>query len=294
MPRIASDQSDAIHLELVKNMLTCSIKMQMAAMARKKETAITFFVLLMFVLVNFWGNIKENAGIGYISQMYDYIKVLTLSDYSRTGYFLMEFFPLLAVMPTAYSYLVDRNTNIKTYIESRTGKRNYLYGKVISVFLITFLVFTIPFLIEVLMGGICFDIRSAGDPSNLGYFQTVEWDGRLFLSGIFFANKIVYAVLCIVLFGIVSGVLAVFNFAVSTLKFMKYKIYTFFPIYILLFVMDVVENVMHLEFTMSYMFILRMFNVVSKNYAFYCAVLIVLIFISILLLERKLKRNEID
>ena len=128
-----------------------SIKMLLLEMLRKKTVVFTFFLVLAFVMANFYHNMFNNNEIQYISQMYDPIKMLTLSDWSVSGYFFMEYFPLLVVVPTSCAYLTDRDTKMKIYIESKTGKGYYWYAKLIVVFLTTFLIFTIPFFIEIML-----------------------------------------------------------------------------------------------------------------------------------------------
>lgn len=240
-------------------------------------------------------NLYQNEEVKYISQMYDPIKLLTLSDWSTIGYFMMEYYPLLVVVPTACAYLTDKKTRIKTYIVARTGCKNYWYGKVISVFLITFFIFTVPFFIELLLECICFDMQSAGEPSNIDFIQTIERENLYFLYQIGVPHKIIYAVLLTVLFGIVSGILAVFNFAVSTLPFFKYKIFTFFPVYILFYLLSVLEKGFGLGYTLNYYFILRMFNVPAMKYNFsaYFIFLIILLFISLVFIKIKTIRDDL-
>ncbi len=280
-------------------MLIYSIKMQLSELFRKKTVVFTFFILLFFVLANFYQNMFHNLyqdeEVKYISQMYDPIKLLTLSDWSTIGYFMMEYYPLLVVLPTACAYLTDKNTKMKTYIVSRTGCKNYWYGKVISVFLITFFIFTVPFLMELLLECICFDMQSAGEPSNIDFIQTIERENLYFLYQIGVPHKIIYAALLTVLFGIVSGILAVFNFAVSTLPFFKYKVFTFFPVYILFYLLSVLEKRLGLGYTLNYYFILRMFNVPAMKYNFsaYFIFLIILLFISLIFIKIKTIRDDL-
>ncbi|MFQ6930340.1 MAG: hypothetical protein ACLRR3_04565 [Eubacterium sp.] len=49
-------------------------------------------------------------------------KMLTLSDNTMVGYFMMQYYPLLVVIPTACVYISERNSGIDTYIQSRVGK----------------------------------------------------------------------------------------------------------------------------------------------------------------------------
>lgn len=270
-----------------------SIKMNMSYMIRRKTTVLTFFVLMIYVLMNFFNNMKTNVEIEYVSQMYDIVKVSGLSGWLDKTNFFMEYFPLLLMIPTAYCYIIDKNTNIKVYIESRVGKRNYLYGKMIAVFLTTFLVFTLPFFIEIFMSCICFDVSSLGDPSNFGFEQTVVYDGTIFMSDLFFYSRILYGVVWIAIFGAIAGALAVFNFAVCTLDIFKYKVLTFFPVYGLVFLITFIDKIFKPSFTLHYPFILEMFEFSPKNYAVYGGFMIVIAVVSVVLVEVRIKRKEL-
>ena len=63
----------------------------------------------------------RNNNAQYVSQMYDPMKTLTLSDWSAPGFFMMFFYPILVVLPTATSYLKDKESGVKIYVQSKTG-----------------------------------------------------------------------------------------------------------------------------------------------------------------------------
>ena len=265
----------------------------MSEMIRKKSVVVTFFILFSFVMVNFFINMTNFSEIKYISQMYDPIKVLTLSEWSVSGYFMMEYYPLLVVIPTACAYLTDKNTRVKIYIESRTGKETYWFTKAVSVFLTTFLVFTIPFLTEILLETICFSMESAGDPTGFTFIETIENENQYLFSELWISNKIVYGVMMTLLFGMISGILAVFNFAVSTLPFFKYKIFTFFPIYVMFYLISILENLLKPDYTLNYFHVLRMFNTEVKNYVVYVAFLFVLAAVSFVIIKCKCIKDDL-
>ena len=255
-----------------KNIMIKSVRMQMSGMFKKKEVVLIFFVLMIFISINFFNNIMFNKDIKYITEMPDLVKKLIISDWSSFGYYMMQYYPLLVVIPTACAYLSDRDTRIQTYIQARMSSRNYWYGKMITVFLTTLVLFSLPFLIEILVSSISFSIESSGDPSGF--------------------NKIIYAIINALIFGMVSGILALFNFSVTTLPGMKYKIFAFFPIYLLFYLISILNTVIKPAYTTSYAAILKMFNSGQKNYPLYCIFLIILIFLSVIFIEIKIRRDE--
>lgn len=273
-------------------MLKKSIKMQLLYMLRSKATAFTLLLLLIAICINWGINLNRNCHVAYISQMYSFEKMLTLSDWSMVGYFMMQYYPLLIVIPTACVYVVDRNSGINIYIQSRVGKRYYLYGKLISVFLLTMLIFTIPYLMEILLSVICFGLKSNGDPSGLAFWQTVGNEGKYFLANILLQNKVLYAVIVTMIFGGVSAILATFNFAITMLPFFKVKIITYFPIYILLFAISIFSKFVTIKYTVDYHFILRMFEMTTeKNYWAYAIFCLLLIIFTIGITEWKVREE---
>lgn len=275
-------------------MLISSIKIQMSHIFRSKSSVFVALALLFVISVNFLQNMNRNIDSVYVTEMFDITKTLTLSDWSPVGYFFMQYYPLLIVIPTAGAYICDLNNGIDLYMRSRIGIRNYLYGKVISVFLVTLILFTIPFLIEIMLSAVCFSTQSLGDPSGFEYFQTIEQDGKYFLANIYLNNRIIYAVIMSLLFGMVSAILATFNFTITMLPIFKFKIMTYFPIYLLFYIISIFEKVVHLKFATYYAFILRMFEVsTKKNYLVYIIFLLVLLAISIMITEIKIRKNSI-
>ena len=97
--------------------------MQISYMLRRKSTVFVLLVLLITIsIIFFFINMKTNGGKLYVSQMYSFEKTLTLSDNTMVGDFMMQYHPLLVVIPTACVYISERNSGIDTYIRSRVRK----------------------------------------------------------------------------------------------------------------------------------------------------------------------------
>lgn len=162
-------------------MLRKSISMQISYMLRRKSTVFVLLVLLITISINFFINMKTNGGKLYVSQMYSFEKMLTLSDNTMVGYFMMQYYPLLVVIPTACVYISERNSGIDTYIQSRVGKRNYWYGKLLAVFVVIFFVFSFPYIIELICSVFSFSMKSSGDMLGDTYWEIMEqWKVNIF------------------------------------------------------------------------------------------------------------------
>lgn len=271
-----------------------SLRTQCISMIRKKTTVITFFIILALVMINFYVNMITNYNIGDVTQMKDTVKMLTLSDWTICGYYIMEFYPLLVVLPTACAYMNDKEIGIRNYMDSRIGKKIYWYSKVMAVFIVTVVVFTVPFILELLISGISFGFNHIGDGSGIDYISVIENENKYLFFKLFFKNKVIYAVVMILIFGIVSGILAVFNFSIVTLPFFKYKIFAFFPLYILIYILSFVQKLARLKHEINYKFILRMFSTSDINYAEVFVFLSILNIISFVLISKKIRQEDVE
>lgn len=270
-----------------------SIKMQLLHILKSKSAVLVFFVLMYAVGSNFIINMHRNHDILYVSQMFDITKVLTLSDWSNAGYYIMQYYPLLVVIPTASIYISDKKSGMDIYITSKVGKKDYFLGKMISVFLATFIIFTIPFLTELILSCICFDVSSVGDPSGFEYFQTIIDDGKIAFGWLYVKNRFLYASMWIIIFGLVSAILATFNYAVTLFPVFKYRITTFFPIYFLLHIADMIGKNININYTTYYHFILRMFGSAKRNYHVYAYFLLMLLIASVILVCYVIRNRDI-
>lgn len=77
-----------------------------------KAAIITWYINLIFVLRNFFYNIKINCARIYITEMYEIPKLLLLSDWSIPGFFYMIIFPLIVVFPTHSLFIKDKKSGI--------------------------------------------------------------------------------------------------------------------------------------------------------------------------------------
>lgn len=264
---------------------------------RSGAALITSGILLAFVLFNFIFNLIENVKVQYVTQMVDPIKVLTTSVYSNPSIFLMLLYPILVVFPTCTLWLSDKGSGMITFFVSRSGRRNYWFGKLGAVFAATFIIFTVPFLIELLLCVLSYDPSSLGDPSGNPYVYALENDRVFFMYGLWARNRYLYALLMIVLFGGLSGILACFNFSVTTLPFMRFRILTFFPVYVLLYAGVLIEGVFRTRTILSYFVLFRMFyshEGMIRNDLLYFFLMMGLLLISVVIVFFKSREDQLS
>lgn len=213
---------------------------QVKALLRKKEALGVFFILLVMVLLNFIGNVLAFQGSDAV-EMYHPMKIMLLS-YNRFNYNasatlqLIQIFPFLVVFPAGFSLAKEWQLGENVYLSARLGIPRYKWSKMLAAFITTAIVFTVPFLIEMVLNCISFPLNATGDMSNLGcydklYLESVQ---RYLMSGLYVKNPYFYAFIGILIFGAVSGLLGAFTVAVSSLIKVKYNVFLFLPVFLLL------------------------------------------------------------
>lgn len=213
---------------------------QTSFLLRKKGALAAFYVLLLMVLANFIGNVVEFQGLDVI-QMYHPMKILLLS-YNRVNYsadmtiLLTQLFPILVSCPAGFSLAREYQLGMDVMLVSRLGQRRYRMGRLLAAFLATFIVFTVPFLLEILLNCLSFPLNATGDMTNWGYYDSAYRIavGNYFWPRLFASAPYLYAVLGTLLFGAAAGILGAFTLAVSSVIKVKYRVFLFLPVFFLL------------------------------------------------------------
>lgn len=269
-----------------------SVKMQFAYNLRRKPVVGIFFLLFFLVIFNYVSNMIYYNGLD-ATQMFSPVKISTLSSWTAARFYLMQFYPLLLVIPMACGFFNDKNARVLNYLQSRVGARNYFYAKLLVVFVVTFLLFTIPFLLEIIIYRIVIPLSANGDPSNIEYWQTIEGDRNLFLSSIYYSSPYLYTILSIFVFGFVTGIFSVFNFSITTLPVFKYRIMTYFPMYVLFFLINRFAYIIGISGEINYFLILPLYSSGNFIYPVYAIFLVALTGCSVALIEIRVRKGII-
>ena len=231
---------------------------------------LTFAILFGLVLYNFVIQVLTNAEIREASQMNDPLVMLTLSQFSGhslnageggpvslANEYLMLIYPALVVFPIVSLWISDRGSGMVNYLDARSGRKAFWFGKLTAVFLSTFIIFTLPFLLEILLGLISFPASAKGLP-GVDYSYQEDWVKDFFLPELWTKSRLLYVILMTLLFGIVSGILACFGFACSTLPFMRFRVLNFLPVIAVLYGGILLMRTFFKTTMLNYMFLLRM------------------------------------
>lgn len=213
---------------------------QMRMLLKKKEAIGVFCILLIAVLCNYISNVLVFQGTDVV-EMFHPMKLLLIS-YNRINFnasatlLLIQMYPLLVVCPAGFSLAKEYQLGENVYISARLGAENYKSSKIAAAFFTTAIVFTTPFLIEMILNCIAFPLEATGDMLNLGCYNSSYLEGmhRYLMSGLYLKNPFIYTMTGILIFGIVSGILGAFTVAVSSLIKVKYNVFLFLPVLLLL------------------------------------------------------------
>ena len=201
---------------------------------------LAFGLLLALMLNNFVENVLEHQGTEVVL-MYHPMKLLSLS-HDKTNYkadtmmLLVQLVPLLICIPAALSLAKEQHTGASVLMASRLGSRTYLFSKVTAVFVVTTLVFSLPFLLEIVLNCFSFPLKATGDLANWTiyddeYIQTTQ---HFLLYPLYRLSPYLYAVVETIRFGATMGLLAAATLTLSALVRVKFRVLLLLPPFLLL------------------------------------------------------------
>lgn len=273
-----------------------SVKSQIRILMEKKITIFMFLAMIAIVLINYFQNVNAYANTA-INFMMNPMRLLLLSaDAYEAGslkFIFLQFYPFLVILPAGFSYALDKNSKMEIYLKGRLGGKNYFLGKIIAAFIVTFIIFTIPFLIEMGLNCIAFPLNANGNASYEGVYSTsylASVEGYLFF-GAFKISSYLYSLITILIFGFSSGILAVFTMATS-IFLSKYKVLMLLPTYLLLYGLGMLYTILpNTTIHTSYFDYFSMFDISNKNQVIFLTVLILLLVSSILCIMRSARKD---
>ena len=276
-------------------MLLRSVKAQIYSLLQQKKTVITFFLLLGLIVANFIFNVIHSYGAVDVTH-YNPMRLLSLShfmgDYFDISYYIAQTLPITAIIPAALSYIKDRNSRELIYIQSKVGAGDYYYGKLIAIFVVTFFIFAIPFLMEVALDSIAFPSHTQLDPNSPELIDLYKKIPHYLFGRLYNFNIYLYAAVFVCVFSFAAAAFACFAHAFSTFGFVKFGAFVFVPVYCLLYVIYVLGDAVKLHFTTYYPHYLILFN--SSGYKSgkgMALLLILMLLFSIVVTEIKCRKD---
>lgn len=215
-----------------------SIKNQSKLLLNKPTVVCVFLFLCAVVLFNYIRNVTMYQGSDVI-EMYHPMHILTMNDYEYDGFIILQLLPLLIVLPCGFSYFEDKVSGMEIFQVARYG-RKYYWAKIVAVFGVSMFVFTVPFLLEMVMNMLSFPLEAKSDMSGFSFYDEpiINIVKEYLFYELYLYDVYLYTFICILLFGIWMGVLASFVVAISYFPFVKFRLILFLPLYILIELLD--------------------------------------------------------
>lgn len=217
-----------------------AVREQTAHLLLSRGAMATFVLLLALVFMSFAENVNEFRGYDRVA-MFHPMKMLLLS-YNRTFYnatyatMLIQLVPLVVCLPSGLSLVTEQHNGETVLAVSRLGSRTYIWSKLTAAFITNFVVFTVPFLIEIVLNCLSFPLGAIGDFSNLSTYslELKDMTAAYALSGLYAVSPYLYAVVCTLGLGVFAGLLAVVTIAISAVIKVKYSVTLLLPAFLLL------------------------------------------------------------
>ena len=255
-------------------------------------------------MYNLWSNIGKN-----IDNTPDAVSLYYLDNGYPFSMYILLLFPILLVLPYADIYTKDCTNNTNFFWLTETKKHEWYVAQLIVVFVMTFITFLIPSVLNITLNAITF--AENGNFSFIGgfrygptYFADVEGSavfrevlesGRWF-KWIEYNIPQMYNVLYAFLFSVAGGVLASFTYSIS-LYLGKGRIYIYllpFVLVQLLRVCDMVTQFMPIYICIDLTrYLVSGQMKVGCSYLVFWMVMLLLALLSICLVRKKANSDEL-
>lgn len=209
---------------------------QIKFMLTKKSAVLVYAIILFLVLANYFQNVFMYRGSDLV-QMYHPMSLILLTGDTWGSQYLLQIFPFLVVLATGWTYFEDRLSGQQLFWTARVGRTQYYVGKVLAVFVATFLVFSVPFFLEMILNMIAFPAGATGDLSNMPVYDEVllEQIKSYLWYDLYVYSRYLYVIFRILLWGLIAGIMASFTVALSFFNIFKFRVLLFLPVYVLIY-----------------------------------------------------------
>lgn len=215
----------------------------------KTSSKITFFVLFLVMLMTFVSNVLDFRGYDVI-EMFHPMNILSLS-YDRTAHnagtalLLVQLLPLLVGWPAGLALAAGRGLGTDTMLVARLGRKLYVTSKLTAVFIATAIVFSVPFLLEIVLNCLSFPLTATGNLIRIDAFDSDYADiiGNYLCPWLYRFSPYLAAVLGTIGFGLFAGLLACVTASLSLFVRIRFRVFLLLPVFILLYAITSLESI---------------------------------------------------
>ncbi len=175
-----------------------------------------------------------------ICNMYSFLEISVLGNNTEIFFYIGKFFPFIVVLPVAISVAGEQLNKIDTLWINRCGIRKYYISKMIAVFFMTFIVFFLPLMLELMLNVISFPSQAHGNLYGRNiYSEDYKAVEQYLFFRLYYNYPLLYGIVMSSFFSVVSASLSVFTSAIACIYY-KYKAYLLLPAYLLVYLLDVI------------------------------------------------------
>ena len=124
--------------------------------------------------------------------------------------FYMVFFPLVAALPFAASYLQEKNSGYYIYPVSKVGRKKYFFAKTVATFLLGGMAVSIPSIVSLIIALMKYPILYLPSEMSQSGVSGIDFMGKLY-----FENPLLYALAYILVDFVIGGLIACISMACS-------------------------------------------------------------------------------
>lgn len=192
------------------------------------------------IFLTTWQLYASRQQCGYFVQ-YVYKRWFASTDFFTQTFWFYLIFPLLSTLPIIFSYAKDNRKGYINQLIIRTGRKDYIKFKGLHIFIIPFLIVTIPLILNFIAWS-CFCPLTTPDPiDGIGPY------GVTFFSEFCYEHAFLYTISGIILDGIFAGAIglwtcALYNYCKSPIEAALIP----FLIHYILFTLGNMFNINHL------------------------------------------------
>lgn len=226
------------------------------------------------------------------SELYHPAILSAINSDARFAALFATWFPILAVLPAGFSLAGEQKAGTDIFLMTRAGARNYYSSKLLAGFLVSFLTFTIPFLLEVVFHLIIFPQGGGNTMTGWPMYSPtyLEYSGRFVFGGLYRISPYLYYAVHLLLLGMFAGCGAVFVLGISTFR-LKFQALLFVQLYLFLYVVGQVAPLIF-DYTTNLNWYLLAYDAVSgKKPAYYIGLMMVMLVAGCLLTAFNFRRG---
>ena len=242
-----------------------------------KKTIFSCLLLWFFVIANFFTNVWKYKGYD-VTGLINPVRMLLLSSESGGWHFyFMQLYPILVVLPAGFSLWNDFVCGNHILQITRCGKKSYYISKAIHTFWGTFVSFFSPLISELIWTVIAFPINMYGNTYGVNAYDSmyISMVKKYPLYPLFVKYHLIYTVLWILFFSMISGCIAVFAMSLAV-YIRRFKVALLLPVYVLLYGMAYFRRMFALPFSTNYFECLSMLSGATVNFGI-CTVAVLLL-----------------